>query len=237
MNTKGIFFERIRIMSPLIDPKNSRNITKKEMAYNAIKQDILNNKLPSGTFLIERELCKVLNVSRTPVREALHQLGSEGLVEFIPGKGAFVSGISYEDIIEVYDLREVLEGLATRMFTLHATQSEIEELDKLYEHIEIALKRDNIEELVKYDVAFHKCIVEGCRNSRLKAMIKNINDQIERITNTIKKDKVRARTTAVHHKSIINAIKQKDAVLAESKMREHILDSKNYHLKKYNFPN
>ena len=90
-------------MRSLINPENFRNITKKELAYRA-----------SGTFLIERELCKALNVSRTPIREALQQLATEGLVEFIPGKGAFVAGITYEDIIEVYDVREILEGLFTK---------------------------------------------------------------------------------------------------------------------------
>jgi len=222
-------------MCPLINPNNSRSITKKELAYNAIKREILKNNLPSGTFLVERELCKALEISRTPIREALQQLASEGLVEFIPSRGAFVAGITYEDIIETYDVREVLEGLATRLFTFYSSQLEIDELDEIYKHMEKALKQENIEELVKYDVAFHRSIIEGCRNNRLKNMINNINDHVERITNTIKKDKIRAKTTAAHHKNIINAIKQKNAALAESKMREHISDSKNYHLKKFNF--
>lgn len=221
-------------MRSLINPENFRNITKKELAYRAIKKDILNNNLPSGTFLIERELCKALNVSRTPIREALQQLATEGLVEFIPGKGAFVAGITYEDIIEVYDVREILEGLAVKMFTIHSSESEIEELYEINNQMEQALKEDNIEKLVKYDVAFHKKIIDGCRNNRLKSMINIINDHVERITSTIKKDKMRAKTTVDHHNNIINAIKKRDAALAEQKMREHILNSKNYHLKRFN---
>jgi len=222
-------------MNPLINTNNSRNITKKELAYNAIKKEVLQNTFPPGTFLVERELCKALDVSRTPVREALQQLANEGLVEFIPGRGALVTNLTYEDIIETYDVREVLEGLAVRMFTLYSSQSEIGKLDRIYKNIEEALKKANIEALVKHDVAFHRCIIEGCRNNRLKAMIKIINDHVERITNTIRKDKIRAKTTVAHHKQILDAIKQKDAALAESKIREHISDSKHYHLKKYNF--
>ncbi|NLZ52900.1 MAG: GntR family transcriptional regulator [Thermoanaerobacteraceae bacterium] len=227
--------ERVRTLCPLINPNTSRSITKKQLAYNAIKEEILNNNLPSGTFLVERELCKALDISRTPIREALHQLASEGLVEFIPNRGAFVTGLTYEDIIETYDVREVLEGLATKMFTIHATEPELDELENIYNQMEKALENGNVEELVKYDVKFHRCIIKGCRNDKLKTLIKNINDHVERITNTIKKDQARAITTATHHKNIVNAIIQKDPELAERKMREHIVDSKNYHTKRYNF--
>ncbi len=91
-------------MSKLI--KDCIRESKKDLAYEAIKEEIINHQLKPGTKLVERQLCDSLNISRTPIREALHQLAIDGLVSFQSGEGAVVSDITYEVISETYDVRK-----------------------------------------------------------------------------------------------------------------------------------
>ena len=83
--------------------------SKQMLAYQQIKKDILNNTFPEGTVMVERKLCDIYQVSRSPIRNALQQLTHEGLLSFVPGKGVVVSSFSTEDILEVYDLIELLQ--------------------------------------------------------------------------------------------------------------------------------
>ena len=89
--------------------------SKKQVAYEFIKEHIVSGDFPAGSLLVERQLCAMINTSRTPVREAIQQLTAEGLVESISAKGNVVSSIRYEDIARTYDVREYLESLAVRL--------------------------------------------------------------------------------------------------------------------------
>ena len=84
--------------------------SKKQLVYEYLKNQIITNELPPGTLLVERQLCTMLDASRTPIREAIQQLVSENLVTSIPTKGCFVSEVRYEDIAQLYDVREYLEN-------------------------------------------------------------------------------------------------------------------------------
>ena len=84
------------------DSLNQPVENKQQLAYQQIKQDILNNTYPAGTVMVERKLCEIYNVSRSPIRNALQQLTHEGLLSFVPGKGTVVASFSTDDILEVY---------------------------------------------------------------------------------------------------------------------------------------
>ena len=98
--------------------------------YDRIREDILNGVYKEHEELKEATLGKMMDVSRTPVREALRQLELEGLVEIIPNKGARVTGITKKDIDDIYQIRYLLEGLSARWATEHVTE---EQLDKMEE--------------------------------------------------------------------------------------------------------
>ena len=93
------------------DSLNQPVENKQQLAYQQIKQDILNNTYPAGTVMVERKLCEIYNVSRSPIRNALQQLTHEGLLSFVPGKGTVVASFSTDDILEVYDLIELLQDI------------------------------------------------------------------------------------------------------------------------------
>lgn len=130
-------------------------------AYKAIRQQILEGALRPGEQLVETQLADALGMSRTPVRNALLRLEHERLVTSTAGSGTFVSPISAVDVAEIYDLREVIEGLAARLLARRITKGEASYL------MELAEKADAETATLSDDAEFHSAIVRLCGNNRL----------------------------------------------------------------------
>ena len=110
----------------------SSGISKKQRAYNGIKDMIIKGKLKKETPLVERQLCDILGISRTPVREALRELAKDGLVEIIDGKGVYVKKLDFRDMVEIFEVREALEGMSIRLFIERADEDMIT-AEEIYE--------------------------------------------------------------------------------------------------------
>ncbi len=205
--------------------------SKSEIAYETIKEEIINNKIKPNTLLVERQLCKSLKISRTPVRSALQKLSEEGLVDFIPDRGCFVSSITYVDLIEIYEMREALEGLAARLCAQNMTANKVERLKFNIEEQRKAVEENDSELYLVKDFEFHRLILEVGGNKRVQNVIKNMMDQIERISNLIKNDSHRIHNSYNQHKATYDAITQGDSQLAEETMKEHIRSAIDYHSK------
>lgn len=203
--------------------------SKKEIAYRQIKEEIIRNNLQPGTLLAERRICELLNTSRTPVREALQQLIVEGLVEHIPGKGTFVSSITYEDINEIYDVREVLEGLACRLCALQIDDVTLQRMEELLVEFDDAVKIHDMELCLAKDFEFHDCIIDSANNGRLRQSMNFLIDQRKRMASVLRNEE-RAILAAKNHRDIFAALKDRDADGAENLMREHVRINKEYHL-------
>lgn len=214
--------------------EHSIKITKTETVYFKIREQIINNELKPGTQLIERKLCESLNSSRTPIREALKRLANEELVDFLPGQRAVVSYITYENIVELYDIREALEGLAVRRCTENIDEYVIKELEIIVDKFEVATKAKDIGTAMKMDIEFHSLIMNETKNFKLKKLIMSLSNQSNRITNLTRYDKSRASATLEQHRKVLDAIRKKDANAAEKEMKEHIKNSKKYHLSNLN---
>jgi len=221
-------------MSNLI--KENKTKSKKEIVYNLIKDEIISCKLQPGTLLVERQLCESLDTSRTPVREALQRLAHDGFVDYITGKGATVSYVTYENVIEIYNLREVLEGLACRLCALLIDDDQLKILEGLFMQRLQSIQEKNYQEIILNDFEFHCCIINNARSERLKCLINNIQDQIKRITYYGKGNEEEIAKATILHQKIFEAIQSKDAKSAEILMKEHVADSKQGHLTRmYNF--
>jgi len=209
-----------------------RENNKQEFAYSEIKKLIITNKLQPNTLLVERQLSEQLGISRTPVREALKQLTSEGLTEFIPGKGVFVTNITFEDFINISEVREALEGMSAKLCTLKKDEETLERLEKNLIVFEEALNNEDFDQSVEYDMAFHYIVISGANNPKLEALLTAIYDQINRFAFTTVSDAERQRMSLAQHKKVLEAMKNDDVELAEKLTREHIIDVKEYHIKK-----
>lgn len=211
---------------------DQRENNKHAIAYNQIKNLIIKNRIEPNTLLVERQLSEQLGVSRTPIREALKRLTSEGLTEFIPGKGVFVSNLTFEDFINISEVREALEGMAAKLCTLKKDEKVIETLEKNLDALEEALNSGDYDQSVEYDIQFHHILISGAKNPKLENLLNGIYDQINRFAFFSVSDVERQRMSLRQHRKVLEAIKNDDANLAEKLIRDHIIHVKEYHVKK-----
>ncbi|MGX8710006.1 MAG: GntR family transcriptional regulator [bacterium] len=210
---------------------NPAELSKKKQIYEYLKQEIIFNRLEPGTVLVERQICNALDVSRTPVREAIQQLVSESLATNLTNKGSVVSTITYENIACVYEVREYLEGLAARLSAQRISETGIKELHDYLLVMERNLKVNNHNDLFAADYNFHECIIKSANNDILLATWKNLQSQVLRITRLIDKNAAGIMNSHKLHTQIFESIEKHDCNAAESFMREHIRNSKINQLK------
>lgn len=215
----------------MIDFMENEKVSKQELAYINIKKSIINNEFPPDTPLTENYLCNKYGFSRTPVREALRRLTSEGFVDFIRDKGAFVAQISFEDLKCYYEVREALEGMAAKLCAMRITDSAVIELSGLLEKIIENFEIGNYVQAMIHDMDFHRCIIRESKNQKLESIMNTVIDLISCVA--YKADKTIISESINDHKIILHAIKTSDDMLAESAMREHILHSKKFHFDRY----
>jgi len=152
-----------------------------QQAYEEIRRRILDGALAPASPLSEHQLAVTLHLSRTPVREAIKRLEQEGLVRSIPNRGTFVAELAACDIIEIYQVREPLEGFAAR---LAAEQMPAEEVQALLQ--EVALMRalateSRLAEVCQADLRVHQRIIAATHNSRLITILALLDDQMHRV--------------------------------------------------------
>lgn len=204
--------------------------SKHRIAYSKIKNAIIKNQFAPGTLLVERQLSEQLGVSRTPIREALRKLVGEGLVEFIPNRGVFVSSIRLEDIIEIYELREALDGMAVCLCTQRMNESVIDGLKQSVKNQADALENKDYNKYIENDMEFHAVYIKGAGNSRLEYFLNAIIDQINRLANTSVGDIERARLSLEQHRKVLDAMLKNEPKSAEALIKEHLINIKEYYI-------
>ena len=186
-----------------------------DKAYEALSGLIINHKLKPGERLIEEQLAKEMGISRTPLRDAINRLAKDGFITLEPRKGASVREFKMEDVVEIYDIRMALEGLAAR---LSASQLDVDELSAL--KMKFASKEAKV--LVKADTELHDLIIRKCGNKKLIHMLDNlyVHIQLFRVAGYCSKE--RSDLATLDHNAILDALMQGNGDLAEEIMRKHI---------------
>ena len=129
--------------------------------FDKIREDILKGRYKKGDELVECTIGKELGVSRTPVREAIRQLELEGLVQLIPNKGAFVTGISSKDVMDMYQIRAKLEGLCAAMAAENITKEQLEEMEEAVYLSDFHADKGNYEQVCQQDGRFHQLLYQA----------------------------------------------------------------------------
>ncbi|MBU3841320.1 MAG: GntR family transcriptional regulator [Candidatus Ruminococcus intestinipullorum] len=194
--------------------------------FQKLREDILSGKYQEHTELRESTLGKELGVSRTPVREALRQLELEGLVTIVPNKGAYVTGISWKDIVDIYKIRSLLEGLCVKMAVEHITEEQLEELEEVILLSEFQVQKtsgSNTDQVVNLDGRFHKILYEAANSRILCHTLMDYHKYVQKARKLSIVSKDREKESIKEHKQILLAIREKNADLAESLVKEHIL--------------
>ena len=145
-----------------------------ELVYQKLRENILNGHYKHGDELRETAVGKEIGVSRTPVREALRQLELEGLVTIIPNRGAFVNGISEQDVQDIYLIRARLEGLCARMAAERIDESTLEEMEETMMLTAFHEEQGHYDQLFKLDSRFHSLLYEACKSKILEHVMEAI---------------------------------------------------------------
>ena len=194
----------------------------REMVYEELKMQILKGSIIPGTRMMEVELAEEMGVSRTPIREAIRKLEKEGLVTIEPRRGAYASMISTEDMVEILEVRQDLEGLAAYFAANRMTDEQMAELKEVSNNYNEAVKRGKMEDMIKYDTRFHHIIVESCRNKILVQMIEQLQELVLRFRYIYYDNFRRAENMPEEHEAIVAAISEGDADKARAAADIHI---------------
>ena len=193
-----------------------------ENAYNEILNNIIKGKYKQGQRLTEDQLCKDLNMSRTPIREALRMLMSEGIVKK-ENKSYSVVYITAEEARMLYELRIPLEGLSARLASLKATEKDIEKMEGILSKIKEEVEKENPDALTLANLngSFHESVAEATGNKYLISCLKDIRVKLKIVRTTLFTSFERRKDEYEEHYSVFLAIKNRDPESAEKLMVEH----------------
>ena len=197
--------------------------TLRENIADIIRKRIIYQELEPGQKIVEQDLAKEFKTSRAPIREALRQLELEGLVNIIPNKGAYVTGISDKDVHDIYMIRSMLEGLCVRWATEHITQEQLEELDEIILLSEYHMDKGHSDQLTELDGRFHQILYEASQSRILDHVLSDFHKYVQLARRTSVKTEERAIKSIGEHNEILNAIKAKDAERAGDLATIHIM--------------
>lgn len=187
--------------------------------YDYLFDGIVSNRLLPGSAISELEISKQLQTSRSPVREAMMVLESEGMVRRYPGRGCFVTEITVQDINEIFSLRILLETEALRRsFDLIAPQ----ELESLEQELTALTPEDSEDTYYETDRHLHEMIVNNCGNVRLMLILRTLNGQIEQFRRVASRQPQRLRASRQEHLDIVAALRERDLERACQLLAEHI---------------
>ena len=193
-----------------------------DRAHDRLRDAILSNQLPPGTQLSVPELARQLNISRSPVREAVQRLIYEGLAVHVPRRGAEVIEIQVEDLRQLYVVRELLEGLAARLATEKLDAAGLQELRKILADHEKVVDAGDEAAHIDLDMAYHRLIRERAGNSHLNSILNGIQGKAHLAQHHLWRGENGPRHALEEHKRILEAMASGNPDAAEREARAHI---------------
>jgi DNA-binding GntR family transcriptional regulator len=196
-----------------------------QRAYDEIRRRILNGEFIPSSPISEYQLAAELHFSRTPVREALKRLEEEGLVWSIPNKGTFIAELSAQDIMEIYQVREGLEGMAAHIAAEQMSDKDIQLLEKEIDLLNELKFTGRVDEIFQCDIRLHKLIIASTQNIRLGKFLTTLDDQMHRVRLIFSQTPDWLQAVIQDHTTLVEKIKAHDGIGAENAMVQHLRSS------------
>ena len=190
-----------------------------QTAYRRLLDEIRNGALTPGARLREIELAERMGISRTPVREAIRQLEADGLVAHLPRQGATIRSLDHAEMVELYEMRAVLEGTAARLAARAASDIELAELVALNDDLAQAPAGTQAREINRI---FHRTLIEAARNRFLIKAMSALQKTLLILGPTTLADPARAEAAVAEHSAVLKALLARDGAQAEAVMRAHV---------------
>lgn len=196
-------------------------INLRDQVLEVLRNAILDLRFGPGDRLVERELCELVGVSRTSIREALRHLESEGLVINIPNVGPSVAVVDVTEATYIYELRELLEGKAGRLFTERASDDQIEELKNSMKHLSVALTEPDLPNKIRETIHFYELLLAGCGNPLLSDAVTRLHAKIVLLRASSISNPDRGLESLEEMEAIVRAIAQRNPDAAEEACVAH----------------
>ncbi|HMM30387.1 MAG TPA: GntR family transcriptional regulator [Clostridia bacterium] len=204
------------------DPNDKQSLTSK--AYKHIRDDIIEGRYNTGDYLIEVKLAEELDMSRTPIREALKQLELEDLVVSIPNRGVMVQGISSHDIEDIFTVRLLLEGQAAYWAAERIDKDKLSRLAETMELMELYTRKNDAENLARLDTQFHDIIFAASNSRTLRHILASLHQNAQRVRRSSLKVPERTHKSLEEHRAIFSAIEEHRCADAKALMEAHIMN-------------
>jgi DNA-binding GntR family transcriptional regulator len=198
------------------------NLTLWQRVYDHLRGEILDGRLEPGAELAEVALSEQLGVSRGPLREAIGRLAAEGLVTVRPRRGAVVRSLSEEEFLELYQVREALEGMAVKLAVPRLSDEDFEALAALNAAMDEHAARDEVEQFFQANLAFHARLLDACGNKTLQEVYRQLLDQVGRYRMRSLTLRGNLGRSVSEHAAILRAARRGDAARAAELMSDHI---------------
>ncbi|QWE23529.1 GntR family transcriptional regulator [Polynucleobacter sp. AP-Jannik-300A-C4] len=187
-----------------------------------LREQIFSHELAPGSWLDEQSLAMAFGISRTPMREAIKVLASEGLVTTKMNKGAYVTEVDRRDLEQIFTVLSLLEGQAAKETAIKASEAQLTQLDNLHHRLEKAAADRDLEQFFEINVKFHELIQEIAGNKWMNGVI----DDLRKVLKLQRRDSLsrsgRLLSSLVEHREILQAILKRDPLAAEQAMRKHL---------------
>ncbi len=211
-----------------------KSVSLADQVFERLQDDIITGVYPRGEILTELKLVEQLGVSRTPIREALRRLEQERLIAD-SGKGSIVLGITVEDLIDIMDIRQGLEGLAAYHAARNLTPEGLAQLKQIIELQDFYYEKQDINQLRLMDDRFHEAVYTLSGRTILADTLSEMHKKSQRYRKISMEDNTRLDHMISEHRGIFEAIAARDAVQASQKMTKHIEASKKNMLRRSGF--
>ena len=187
-----------------------------------LREQIFSHELAPGSWLDEQSLAVAFGISRTPMREAIKVLASEGLVTTKMNKGAYVTEVDRRDLEQIFTVLSLLEGQAAKETALKATEAQLTQLDNLHHRLEKAAADRDLEQFFEINVKFHELIQEIAGNKWMNGVIVDLRKVLKLQRRDSLSRSGRLLSSLVEHREILQAILKRDPIAAEAAMRKHL---------------
>lgn len=197
-----------------------------ELASELIREAIVDGRLEPGQRLKEEELARELRISRTPIREALRVLRTEGLIESAPNRSAVVRSYDADKLEEMYELRALVEGYAARRAADRISSEDLVRLHESCDRFASLLRENDLCDLVKENLNFHQIVLEAAGSTRLTAMVRNVIELPLVYRSYVWYSAEQKLISEHYHRQITKALEARDAERVELIMREHVYEAR-----------
>lgn len=208
-----------------VDLTLTENWSLADRVYSLLKKTIIEGKIPLGARLVEKDLASRLDVSRSPLREAIQRLQFDGLVRIVPRKGSYLVEFSEKELLDIFQVREQLEGLAVQLAVETITVAQLDAMEQKLFRVQEILSDDKASYPMEDERDFHDAILEASGNKRLADIMRTLQWQFQLLRRRSGAVPGRARCALNEHLGILEALRACNGELARKRMCEHIWNS------------